>query len=184
MASGSDLPLASTHSTLYRAFLSRLAFERGCDFGSVEPLDAAAPPDDPLLPFPDGLAGPRPGRLPLGALGAFFPFAPLVDEGRLTVAEASTSDFGAALGRRAFPAALVPDDPPVLAGEPDLPAPDPEPALDWGRARSVRSTTGPLGPFFSVAVASRVGGVGGPPTMPRRNKISWVRIRIALETMK
>jgi hypothetical protein len=32
LASPNDFPLASTHSTAYRAFRSRFAFDRGCSF--------------------------------------------------------------------------------------------------------------------------------------------------------
>ena len=50
LASGRDLPLASTHSTRYRAFLSRLVFDRGCSLG-LPPLSAAGADPLPFEPF-------------------------------------------------------------------------------------------------------------------------------------
>ncbi len=153
--------------------------------GAVAPAEEDPLPEEPLLPLPEGLAGPRRDPLPLLELEAFFPFDPLVDDGRFTTAAASISVLAAGAGRPDFP--LL--DFPLVAVAPGLAAvrgfadPDAPAALGLGRARSVRSATGPLGFFVSVAVASRT-GAGGTPTMPFRNRISWVRIRIALETMK
>ncbi len=47
LASESDLPLASTHSTSYRAFLARFAFDLGCGFSvfSSSASPAAEPAD-------------------------------------------------------------------------------------------------------------------------------------------
>jgi hypothetical protein len=137
---------------------------------------------DAFLPF-DPLAD-----LPFDPLAddSLFPVAdslfPVAEDSVFPVVVVSALGLAAGFGRLDFP--LVDVDAPGLADPPVLAELELAPALGLGRARSVRSTTGALGFFVSVAVTSSVGGGGGPPTMPRRNRISCVRIRIALEMIK
>jgi hypothetical protein len=148
------------------------------------PALVALVPFDPLDPFDPLPLGLGRGRLVPELAVPFRPagrLAPLPV--RLPLAGAAFSVARASIGALAVtvlrgfplePLGLVPFFWPPLPGPP-------ADAFDRGMARSVRSADGPVGaPGFS----SRVGAGGGPPTMPFRNRISWVRIRILLEMIK
>ena len=136
----------------------------------VEPFAPLPADPDPLVEVGRRLAEPLPFLLPLPLV------EPLVlgDRG-FSEADASMAASAAGAGRRVRPVPLVP----LGFAPPFVPAP---PAADFGlgSGRSVRSTTAVLDPDVEP---SAVGG-GGPATMPLRNRISWVMILMALETMK
>jgi len=154
--------------------LGRGASSSAPDFAPLLPLVepfAPLPADpDPLVEVGRRLAEPLPFLLPLPLV------EPLVlgDRG-FSEADASMAASAAGAGRRVRPVPLVP----LGFAPPFVPAP---PAADFGlgSGRSVRSTTAVLDPDVEP---SAVGG-GGPATMPLRNRISWVMILMALETMK
>ncbi len=159
---------------------------------------------DPLLPVPEGLVFEDFGFDPLALLVPLpfdFPLAlpplspplllPFAGAGRLVFplpgpvpfvvrrfsdADASIAASAAGAGRLVFP--LEPSVPF------DLVVPfEAAPPVDFGfgRGRSLRSAGAA---FVPAPFSPTTGGGGGPPTMPFRNRISCVRIRIALETMK
>jgi hypothetical protein len=150
---------------------------------------------DPLglpVPFPpapfllDG-AGLLPVRsVPVLAVDGFFP-----DEDVGGVVLDPLEPLFAPAGRE-FPL-RVDDDPSALAGgrAPDRPAPglvdgadlEDDPLFWLGRARSPREPS-PDPDCFNRGGFSLSAGAGAAPTMPRRNKISWVPIRMALDTIK
>jgi hypothetical protein len=145
---------------------------------------------EPLVPLPAarepfadvGRRRPLPLALPL-PLELPFPFRPELGpcfvppepEDRVFSVAAASMAASAEAGRRVLP--FEPPDPPGRG--PALAGAEPE-ALGLGSDRSLLSTTGVLGPAFAPSAE----GGGGPATMPLRNKISWVRILIPLETMK
>ena len=115
-----------------------------------------------------------PGAVP------FRPFEPLADPVGLAGARLAGVPLAAVPDAPVPLVPLVPLAPPVPLVAPPAPLACPVPAgFGFGSARSVRSTTG-----LFLAPAAPVAAVGGPATMPFRNRISCVRIRMALETMK
>ena len=150
----------------------------------VEPFAPLPADPDPLVEVGRRLAEPLPFLLPLPLVEPLpLPFLlplPLVEplvlgDRGFSEADASMAASAAGAGRRVRPVPLVP----LGFAPPFVPAP---PAADFGlgSGRSVRSTTAVLDPDVEP---SAVGG-GGPATMPLRNRISWVMILMALETMK
>ena len=154
--------------------------------------DSASPADGlaPLLPFVDPFGPPFGDRVPLVEVGRRLavplPLLPPPLEAPLfelldpvargfSEADASIAASPAGSGRR-----VLPFEPPVPFDLAPPLADDVPAAFGLGSGRSLRSATAVLAPDLAP---SALGG-GGPATMPFRNRISWVRILMALDTMK